>query len=279
MKISIKGIASTAIIGCHGYERDKGQDILIDVGAELYPSNWIVQDSLATTVDYDELVDFVQTVVSLTHYRLLESLLQYLSEELLKQFVLIKVVTVTVTKLAICGIKAKQIKVSYTKERQFTVALALGSNARLAKQQIITAIEILGKYVHNIQIGGFYTTTPVGYTEQPDFVNTALIGQVSLRPEELLSEIKTLEKLMGKTEKLINGPRCIDIDLLLFAQLVYTHNFLIVPHKAMHLRDFVLRPLADVAGSWVHPVYKKTITELLAELKHSSIIEQIEYTK
>jgi 2-amino-4-hydroxy-6-hydroxymethyldihydropteridine diphosphokinase len=186
---------------------------------------------------------------------------------------------VIVTKPAICGVKAQQISVSYTRTRKFRVALALGSNDTLAQQQIISAIEILGEYVSDIQIGGFYKTSPVGYTQQNDFVNTALIGYVNLRPEELFGKIKTIEKLMGKHEIFINGPRCIDIDLTLFDNLVYTHNFLTVPHKSMHLRDFVLKPLADIDGSWVHPVENKSINELLNQLKNVSILNKIEYYK
>ncbi|MCC2645050.1 MAG: folK, partial [Burkholderiales bacterium] len=122
-------------------------------------------------------------------------------------------------------------------------------------------------------------TRPVGYTPQNDFINTALTGYVSIRPEELLGKIKTIEKLMGKNEVFTNGPRCIDIDLILFDNLIYTHNFLTVPHKSMHLRDFVLKPLYDIDPSWLHPKYNKTIAELLAQLKDTSIISQVEYYK
>lgn len=275
MKISVNGIACKTIIGCYDYERDKEQDIIIDINLELYNSDWIRPDSLDTTVDYDKLIDFIQKIVPTTRYHLLESLLQWLSEELLKQFSLIGEVHIIVAKPEICGIKARQINVSHTRKRKFKVALALGSNDTLAQQQIITAIEILGEYVSDMQIGGFYQTLPVGYRKQSNFVNTALIGFVDLRPEELLGKIKTIEKLMGKHEVFVNGPRCIDIDLILFDNLVYTHNFLTVPHKSMHLRDFVLRPLADIDGSWMHPLQNKTIKELLSGLKDASILNEI----
>ena len=279
MKINVNGIASKTIIGCYDYERNKEQDILIDVCLELYPGNWIKPDDLETTVDYAKLIDFIQVLVPKTQYNLLESLSERISEELLARYSLVKIAHVTVTKPAICGVKAECITVSHTKKRKFRVALALGSNDTLALQQIITAIEILGEYVNEIRIGGFYKTTPVGYIEQNDFINTALIGYVNLRPEELLGKIKTVEKLMGKHEVFVNGPRRIDIDLIFFDDLIYTHNFLTVPHKSMHLRDFVLKPLADVAPSWVHPVHNKTVGELLSVLKDTSIISQVEYYK
>ncbi|MCC2625183.1 MAG: folK [Burkholderiales bacterium] len=279
MKININGIATQTIIGCYDYERNKEQEVLIDICIELYQSNWTKPDILETTVDYDGVVDFIRELVPNTSYNLLESLSEHISEKLLKQYPLIKVAHVVVAKPAICGIKAKHITVSHTKKRKFKVALALGSNDTLAMQQIISAIEILGEHVSDISIGRFYKTIPVGYTKQNDFINTALIGYVNLRPEELLGKIKVTEKLMGKHEVFANGPRSIDIDLILFDDLIYTHNFLTVPHKSMHLRDFVLKPLADVAGNWVHPVYNKTIATLLTEVGNTSIIGEVDYYK
>lgn len=279
MKINVNGITSKTIIGCYDYERKNAQDVLIDLCLELYSNNWIKPDHLDTTVDYAKLIDFIQELIPKTNYNLLESLSERISKELLERHPLIKVVHVTVAKPAICGVKAKSITLSHSMERKFKVAIALGSNDKLASQQIITAIEILGEYVSDIQIGGFYKTTPVGYRQQDDFINTALIGYVNLRPEELLGKIKTIEKLMGKHEVFENGPRCIDIDLILFDDLIYTHNFLTVPHKSMHLRDFVLKPLVDIAPSWLHPIYNKTIARLFAELQDTSIINQVEYYK
>ena len=146
---------------------------------------------------------------------------------------------------------------------------------------MITAIEILGEYLDGIAIGGFYETKPVGYTEQANFYNTAITAYTNLKPEELLGKIKSIEKLMGKTEIIENGPRIIDIDLILVDDLVYTHNFLSVPHKRAHLRDFVLRPLADIAPEWLYPGLNKTIHELSQELvsDESSILKQVDYYK
>ncbi|HLX52587.1 MAG TPA: dihydroneopterin aldolase, partial [Aquella sp.] len=81
MKINVNGIASKTIIGCYDYERNKEQDILIDVCLELYPGNWIKPDDLETTVDYAKLIDFIQVLVPKTQYNLLESLSERISEE------------------------------------------------------------------------------------------------------------------------------------------------------------------------------------------------------
>jgi 2-amino-4-hydroxy-6-hydroxymethyldihydropteridine diphosphokinase len=159
--------------------------------------------------------------------------------------------------------------------------LALGSNCDSPQQQVTTAIEILGEYLSDIQVGSFYETTPVGGISQGNFINTAIIGHVDLKPEKLFSKIKALEKLMGKHEIVKNGPRSIDIDLILFDNLVYQHNFLQIPHRFAHIRDFVLQPLADIVPDWVHPVENKTIDELLSSIPETekSILHKVEYYK
>ena len=278
--IKINGIKASALIGCYDYERHNPQELSIDVVANLYTHNWIKQDKLDTTVDYDAICDYVVSIISGTKFLLLETLTQFVANSVLDKFPLIKDIELDVTKLAICGVKAREIKVGFKKSRKFKVALALGSNAEfLPQQQLITAIEILGEYIEDIEIGGFYETKPVGYLDQKNFYNTAITGYTSLKPEELLGKIKSIEKLMGKTEIVVNGPRVIDIDLILVDTLVYQHNFLYVPHKNAHLRDFVLFPLADIAPSWVHPVLNKTIADLAKEIGESSIIVRTEYYK
>lgn len=280
MQIQIDKIASQAIIGCYPHERFKMQELIIDIVADLYDYNWIEQDKLDTTVDYDKLIDYITKLVPQTEYRLLESLVQYLAKSILKEHLLIQQIKIGVIKSSICGVRAHQVKVNYTLERKFKVALALGSNWEyLPQQQLITAIEILGEYVNEIKIGGLYETKPVGFTEQNNFYNTAIVGYTTLKPEELFSKIKSIEKLMDKKEQVRYGPRIIDIDLILFEDLVYSHNFLTVPHKQAHLRDFVMRPLADIEPNWIYPLWNKTITQLLHDLSilDSSILRKIAF--
>ncbi|MCX8514144.1 MAG: 2-amino-4-hydroxy-6-hydroxymethyldihydropteridine diphosphokinase [Pseudomonadota bacterium] len=282
MIIQVDGIHVDSIIGCYDYERNNPQPIQINLKVKLYSHNWIEQDLLNTTVNYDELIDYTKSVVVNTNFHLLESLAQHITQELLNKFLLIHEVEIWLSKPVINGIKADAIKIYFKHCRHFEVALALGSNSGfLPQQQLITAIEMLGEVMSKIKIGGFYETLPVGYTEQDNFINTAISGYTDLKPEQLLSKIKSIEKLMGKTEIIINGPRVIDIDLILFSNLTYVHNFLAVPHKEAHNRDFVLKPLADIVPDWVHPDLNKTIKQLLDELpqNNSSILKKINYYK
>lgn len=283
MQIKISGISDEVIIGYYDYEKHNKQSVILDLICELYSSSWYSNDNLTETVDYDELADFAKILLSKKPYNLLEGLSQFIAREILNKFALIKTIHVDLVKPALCGIKAREIKISYTLGRTFKVALALGSNhIYLPQQQIITAIEMLGEYLTDIKVGYFYRTVPVGGVTQKDFINTALTGFTNLMPQELLAKIKTIEKLMGKEEQILNGPRIIDIDIILFDNLIYKHNYLQIPHRDMHNRDFVLVPLVDVAPKWVHPQFNKTLTELCDLLlinRNSNILEQIDYYK
>lgn len=268
MEICINGISANVIIGCYENERNNPQELIINLKAALYECNWNnCNDKLDETINYDELIDYVVKIVAPTKYELLEVLAEYLTTSILKQYALIEKVQIELIKPAICGIRAREIKISHNSKRKYKIALALGSNAEnLPKQQLITAIELLNGYVGDIVTGGFYRTKPFGFTHQNDFYNTAITGYTSLTPGQLLSKIKKIEKLMGKRELMFNGPRVIDIDIILFDDLIYEQNFLYIPHKLAHLRDFVLQPLADIAPDLIHPVFKQNVAQLLNNL-------------
>ncbi len=278
MQIQVNGIKISTIIGCYPNERIHKQDLIINLMVDLYNYNWLDDDRLDKTVNYDELINFVSEQVVQTNFQLLESLAEFIANSLLLRFKLIMRVEIELIKPKICGILAQHIQVNYQQKRMFEVAIALGSNnTTLPTQQLVTAIELLGEYIEDIQIGGFYKTKPVGYLVQPDFYNTAIIGYTNLKPEELFGKMKTIEKLMGKTEVVINGPRIIDLDLIFFADLIYQHNFLSVPHQFCHLRDFVLKPLMDIKPDLLHPKLKLTVSQLYSNLHQDdlSIVEEV----
>jgi 2-amino-4-hydroxy-6-hydroxymethyldihydropteridine diphosphokinase len=109
-----------------------------------------------------------------------------------------------------------------------------------------------------------YETPPWGYEDQPRFLNQVLKAQTYLQPEPLLKHLKRLEIALGRKISFQNGPRRIDIDLLLYDDLVMNTPSLTIPHPRMHERGFVLLPLMDIAPDLVHPVTKKTVREMVA---------------
>ena len=116
------------------------------------------------------------------------------------------------------------------------------------------------------KVSSYLVTEPYGGVEQDDFLNACLELRTLLDPQELLDELHRVEQLAHR-ERLIHwGPRTLDLDILLYDDEVFETDTLIVPHVEMQLRDFVLRPMAEIAPNLRHPVLKKTMTELLRAL-------------
>ncbi|MBZ0200333.1 MAG: 2-amino-4-hydroxy-6-hydroxymethyldihydropteridine diphosphokinase [Ignavibacteriaceae bacterium] len=123
--------------------------------------------------------------------------------------------------------------------------------------------------------GGVYETKPYGNIKQQNFYNTAAFIKTSLSPKELLLFIKELEIKNGRTSSERWGQREIDIDILFYDDLISSDEELTVPHKEIELRDFVLLPLADIDGEFIHPVSRKSISALLVEAGNGNILKKV----
>lgn len=146
------------------------------------------------------------------------------------------------------------------------IFLALGSNVGNGKKNIAQTISLLAEQIRNIQTGKIYVSKPAYYSNQKKFINTAVSGFTTLSPAMLLTFVKTIEKKIGRKVRFANGPREIDIDIIFYGDKILQQSALAIPHPDMQNRDFVLRPLADIAKDYTHPVLKKTIQELLLSL-------------
>jgi 2-amino-4-hydroxy-6-hydroxymethyldihydropteridine diphosphokinase len=155
------------------------------------------------------------------------------------------------------------------------VYLSLGSNVGDREAQLRQAQAQLGATGRVLAVSSFYETEPVEFTQQPWFVNCALALETSRTPQQLMSEILTIEQDMGRRRGQKKGPRSIDIDILLFGDQIIDSNELTIPHPAMHQRRFVLEPLAEIALEIQHPELRKTIRELRDALPPGQLVRRV----
>jgi 2-amino-4-hydroxy-6-hydroxymethyldihydropteridine diphosphokinase len=154
-----------------------------------------------------------------------------------------------------------------------TVYLGLGSNLGNRARNIYRALRLLGSAVRLGRISSLYETEPVGLAEQPWFLNLVCCGETELSPEALLDLAKTIERRLGREKGVRFGPRLIDIDILLYADLVLSTPHLEIPHPRLHQRAFVLIPLSEVAPGLIHPVLNRSVERLRDGLAHPEEVQ------
>jgi 2-amino-4-hydroxy-6-hydroxymethyldihydropteridine diphosphokinase len=127
-----------------------------------------------------------------------------------------------------------------------------------------------------LSASGIYETEPLEVTDQPLFLNSAAGISTSLTPVELLRKLKETEKVIGRIPRQRWHEREIDIDIIFYNNEKIDTKELIVPHPKAHLRRFVLQPLNEIAANYVHPVFHKTVNELLLECKDRSFVNRLD---
>ena len=151
-------------------------------------------------------------------------------------------------------------------------AIALGSNL---SSRFGAPADNLREAIHRLDdlgtvtaVSRFHETEPVGFTQQPRFLNAVALLETEVSPLDLLRGLLAIEHSMGRdrAKSPPKGPRIIDLDLLLYGDLVLDDPALTLPHPSLHERRFVLAPLAEIAPAWRHPVQCGTMAELLADL-------------
>lgn len=148
------------------------------------------------------------------------------------------------------------------------VYLGLGSNLGDASANLrLACTYIIERIGSQVALSQFYTSEPWGFVSEHPFVNAAISVETSLSPNEVLLTTQQIEKEMGRTEKTSDGyeDRIIDIDLLMYDDLLLETNNLTLPHPFLSERSFVLQPLAEIAPNLLHPIKRKIMKDLLDE--------------
>lgn len=156
------------------------------------------------------------------------------------------------------------------------VYLSLGSNLGDRAKKLREAIELLPDAgVRVRRVSSSYETQPVDYLEQPWFLNCTIEAETDLEPLALLQALREIETRMGSKKLVAKGPRLIDMDILLYGERTVDSPELQIPHPRMHLRRFVLVPLAELTPVLKHPTWNGTVADLLARTPDQSAVNRI----
>jgi len=151
------------------------------------------------------------------------------------------------------------------------VYIGIGSNLGNRQENCLEAISLLEQHgVVVLKRSSMIEAEPWGVTDQPHFINMAIESETDLSPEELLELLKNIEKSMGREKTAHWGPRVIDLDILFYDNRIIDSVDLKIPHPHLHERDFVVMSLMEIAPEKIHPVLKKKISHLKAQIRQQS---------
>lgn len=266
--IRIDNLEVYAYHGVYDEEKEKGQYFYVN--AELYTNTRKagMNDDLDASTNYGTVCDFIHGFMTKHTYDLIETVAEQLAQALLLEFKLVKSVLLEIRKPH-APIEKEFESVSVEIERGWHEAfVAFGSNLGDKEKFIDEAIEALSNLpqINIVAISDKIVTEPYGNVEQDVFLNGVMKIETLLPADELLQILQKVEEHAGRERKIHWGPRTLDLDIIFYDDDIISEDDLIVPHPDMKNRDFVLKPLMQIAPYKLHPVYRKTISDIYAEL-------------
>lgn len=256
--------------GVFAHEKKNGQNFFVNAVLYMNTEKAGMSDELACSVDYGSVCTLIQETMTQNTFDLIETAAQKTALAILTQFPLLHGVDIEIRKPE-APIAMQFSSVSVKIHRAWhTAVIALGSNIGDSRAYIENAVEELksSEYIKDIQVSDMFITKPYGYTEQNDFLNSALVCQTVLSPNGLLDLMHEIEHHAGRIREIHWGPRTLDLDLIFFDDMLIDTPDLTVPHIDMQNRDFVLKPLAQIVPYFRHPVLHLTVAQLLERLTH-----------
>lgn len=266
-KIYIKDLEVYAFHGVNEEEKSMGQRFLISVDLWVNLREAGQTDNLDATVNYADLCHAVEKEFKKEKYDLIEKSAEALADFILVNYALVEGVKVLVKKpWAPIG---KPIAYAAVEVERFwhKAYIGLGSNMGDKEENLGKALENMNNDKCKVQkVSNMYGTKPVGYLEQEDFLNCTAEIKTLLTPVELVRFMLSIEKDLKRERVIRWGPRTIDLDVLLYDDIITYSEEIIIPHPRMHERLFVLKPLSDIAPYVMHPMLNKRIIDLAEEL-------------
>jgi len=269
--IYIDNLKIFAYHGVYDFEKEKGQEFRLSIKCDI--DSKLSRDNIEDTVDYAELLKFSESFAKENRFDLIEFLADKLSYAILKKYPQICNVLVRISKPD-APIDADFEDVGVTVERKrHTAYLSLGTNIGEKKKNLLEAISAIDETddCKVESISKMYLTSPVGFLEQDYFLNCAVKISTLIEPMALLRSMQKIENKMGRIRSFKNAPRIIDIDIMLYDDVVSLDETLIIPHPSMFDRKFMLVPLLDIYDTSID--FKIMLTKTLASLHNDDTTE------
>lgn len=263
-KIIIKNLE---IFGNHGVYKEEnilGQKFIVSASLNLDTRKPGITDSLEISVDYASVCHFINDYMKSHTFKLLEAAAEHLVLALFAHFDKLLGITLEIKKpWAPIGLPVDYVSVEISR-KWHTSYIALGSNIGDKLGYLENAVSTIKNDVNCrlLKISDFIITKPYGPVEQDDFLNGCIMIQTLYNPNELLAFLQHIESDANRTREIHWGPRTLDLDILLYDNIILESDELVIPHPEMHKRDFVLKPLCQIAPNAVHPLYNSRIMDM-----------------
>ncbi len=266
-------IEKLEVFANHGlFEEEASLGQKFFVSAKLYFDASVAgkSDDLTKSVNYAEACADITRWMKTNRCRLIETVAERLAAKLLKDYPIVREVEVEIRKpWAPIGLPLECVSITISR-KWHTVYLSIGSNIGDREKYLRDGLDILGgnEGVRLLATSSFIETSPYGGVKQDDFLNAAVKLETILTPYELLELIRKAEAAAKRERRQHWGPRTLDIDILLYDDLVINEEDLTIPHYDMQNREFVLKPLCEIAPFAFHPVEGACIRKLYEDLKN-----------
>lgn len=265
-------IDDLVIFANHGVlpeEKTMGQKFVVSMKLFMDMREAAAADDINKAVNYAEVCSFVTEFTKANRSKLIESAAQNIAEALLIKYPTISGIEITLKKpWAPIGLPLERVAVNLRRDRH-RAYIGIGSNIGDKKAYLDFAVSRLreNEKCRIERISSFITTAPVGGVEQDDFLNGCIAIDTILSPHELLDLLHDIENEAGRTREIHWGPRTLDLDILLYDEIVMHDETLTIPHPEMHKREFVLVPLSEIAPYAYNPVTNRRAAEMLTKLR------------
>ncbi len=267
--IEIKDLECFSHHGLLEEEHALGQKFMVSLKLFLDLRKSGRNDDIHESLDYSEVAHFIHDFMSNKRFQLIEALAENIANELLLHYERLQKVEVCVKK-PWAPILLPLDTVSVTVCRGWhPVFLGAGSNIEPKSAYLERAFKELSActWIRNLQSSEWITTKPYGVKDQDDFLNGVFRMETLYTPEELLEKLHEIEAKEHRERTVHWGPRTLDLDILFYEDWIVQRPDLVIPHPDLCNRDFVLKPMVELAPYWIHPVLKKSMMQLLQEFE------------